>query len=113
MWNQLVSIDLDDLDPAQSRDVHYAMIDATTEEEIARHITGIYPRIKAGRGRRDPRNKAADGYDARGVLRCVAHLGQDVAELGTRSSPSDRASTDVAENSRCETRNGLGYVVEK
>jgi putative transcriptional regulator len=38
MWNQLVSIDLDDLDPAQSRDVHYAMIDATTEEEIARHI---------------------------------------------------------------------------
>lgn len=35
MWNQLVSIDLDDLDPAQSRDVHYAMIDATTEKKIA------------------------------------------------------------------------------
>ena len=38
MWNQLVSIDLDDTDPAHSRDVHYGMIDATTEEEIARHI---------------------------------------------------------------------------
>ena len=71
MWNQLVSIDLDDTDPAHSRDVHYGMIDATTEKKIAHHITGRYPRIKAGRRRRDPRNKAADGYDARRILRCV------------------------------------------
>lgn len=38
MSKQLVSINLDSFDPLKEGHVDYALIDATTEEDIARHI---------------------------------------------------------------------------
>lgn len=59
MQKQLVSIDLDSLDLAQIKDVNYALIDATTEEDIARHIQEDIQESKrvAGEGIREIRQR--------------------------------------------------------